>query len=112
ILSVKKHKILSKAYDLFLSERSPRNCEGRILSAMPAPHHTLSSVHRRFTLDHRSSPRGECFLRTPQCLEGLWHSPSKVLLYLVTLCLPQGATILWRRGKDVDSAGESLRTVC
>jgi len=25
IFSVKKHKILSKAYDLFLSERSPRN---------------------------------------------------------------------------------------
>jgi len=24
----------------------------------------------------------------------LWPSPSKVLLYLVTLCLPQGATIL------------------
>ena len=47
-----------------------------------------------------------------EAFDGLSGSPSKVLLYLVTLCLPQGATILWRRGKDVDSAGESLRTVC
>src|SRR5438876_10805768 len=48
-------------------------------------------------VDHRDTPRAY----------GVMGSPSKVLLYLVTLCLPQGATILWRRGKDVDSAGES-----
>ena len=35
-----------------------------------------------------------CESKHLQAHQGLTASPSKVLLYLVTLCLPQGATIL------------------